>query len=151
MTANTDVSTREVAHKVRGEVGSRLEWYETVLGSALRFFGLTAGGGLVTTVVFTGFLIQFHRPVEMALWPAVLFAAALLVIGLFHVGHAWVIRGWARGKLKIRRFEEDEFGFVDDAGVLRRLFSHLQFWPVAASGALSLAGVFVGLGSVYGS
>lgn len=151
MSSNPELSTKDVAHKVRFEVGSRLEWYERVLGNALRFFGLVSGAGLITTIVFTCFLMQFQRPVQWALWPAVLFAGGLFAIGLFHLGHTWVIRGWARGRLRIRRFEEDEFGFVDDANMLRRLFSHMQLWPVLVSGVLSMWGVCAGLWAIYGS
>lgn len=147
--AGSDLQTKEVAQKVRGEVGMRLEWYEKVLSTALRFLGLVNGAGLVTTIVFTGFLIQFRRSPSMALNPAVAFAIGLLAIAVFHLGHAWVIRNWAGSRLKIRRIDDDEFLFVDDPNMLRRLFSHLQLWPIAVSGGCALLGVLSGLFAVY--
>ncbi len=142
-------TSREVAQKVRAEVGTRLEWYERVLSAALRFFGLVNGAGLATTVMFTAFLIQFSRSPQMAVTPAVCFALGLLAIALFHVGHAFVIRNWARGKLHIRRYDGDEFGFVDDSNIIGRLFSHLQLWPVLLSGMFAALGVLSGMVTIY--
>lgn len=148
---DTISSSKEVATRVRAEVGLRLEWYEKVLSAALRFFGLVNGGGLITTIMFTAFLFQFQRSPQLAFTPAVCFALGLLAIAVFHIGHTVVICSWARGKLRIRRQEEDEFVFVDSPNIVRRLFSHLQMWPVALSGTFAVVGALSGLITIYGS
>lgn len=149
MAGASEMTSRDVAQKLRGEVNQRLGWYERVLETALGYFALLNGGGLMTTIVFTGFLIQFRRPATMALVPAVLFAAGLVFIGLFHLGHAMIIRNWAKGKFRVHRSDEDEFTFVDDSKMIHRLFSHLHLWPVVAAGLCGFAGLISGLVIVY--
>ncbi len=120
-----------------------------MLESALGYFALINGGGLIVTVVFTGFLIQFRRPAGVTLTPALLFAAGLVFIGLFHLGHAMIIRNWAKGKFRVHRSDEDEFTFVDHNDVVHRLFSHLHLWPAVAAGLCGLGGLISGLGILY--
>jgi hypothetical protein len=146
---SADTGSKDVAHRLLGEVHQRLEWYERVLEVALGYFAVLNGSGLVVTVAFTGFLIQYRRPAALALPPALLFAAGLVVIALFHLGHAVVVRNWARGKFRIHRDDDDQFSFSDDQGIIARLFSHLHLWPVVAAGLCGVAGLISGLELLY--
>ena len=149
MPSSTDTTSRDVAQKLRGEINQRLAWYERVLETALGYFALINGGGLLGTVIFTGFLIQFRRPASTTLLPAVLFTAGLIFIALFHLGHAMIIRNWAKGKFRVHRSDEDEYTFVDDHNIVHRLFSHLHLWPAVAAGMCGIAGLISGLIILY--
>lgn len=137
--------SKEVADKVRGNIELRLRWFERALDRAILFFSLVNGGGLLATVALILVMIQFRLPTQGALKPAALFAAGLLVIAIFHIGHVFTVRAWAMGRVRIRRTEEDQVEFVDQPGMVRRLFSHLQIWPAALSALFAVFGVLTSL------
>lgn len=149
MAASTDTTSRDVAQRLRSEINQRLSWYDRVLGTALGYFAMLNGGGLVATVVVTGFLIQLRRPAGVTLMPALLFTAGLVFIGLFHLGHALIIRNWAKGKFRVHRSDEDEFSFIDDHDIVHRLFSHLHLWPAIAAALCGFGGLISGLSILY--